>query len=79
MPDRVAMTERRLADRLLDLAVEAERLERLKRLEERFPELVRQAYRRGYLAGRASQRRGAPVAPSPEQTARGWVRKVCSK
>ena len=67
-----------LADQLLELAVEAEKLERLRRLEQRFPELVRQAYRRGYLAGRAAQRRGAPAASNPEAAARGWVRKVCA-
>jgi ribosomal protein L13 len=39
-------------------------------------EAVRAAYRRGYYAGRASQRRGAPAVPDPERHARGWIREV---
>jgi len=39
-------------------------------------EAVRAAYRRGYFAGRASQRRGAPAVPDPERHARGWIREV---
>ena len=39
-------------------------------------EAVRAAYRRGYYAGRASQRRGAPAVDDPERRARGWVREV---
>lgn len=37
---------------------------------------IREAYRRGYFAGRASERRGAPAVPDPECHARGWVREV---
>jgi hypothetical protein len=39
-------------------------------------EAVRAAYRRGYFAGRASQRRGAAVVADPERHARGWIREV---
>lgn len=39
-------------------------------------EAVRAAYRRGYFAGRASQRRGAAAVADPERHARGWVREV---
>jgi hypothetical protein len=39
-------------------------------------EAIRAAYRRGYFAGRASQRRGAPAVDDPERHARGWIREV---
>jgi hypothetical protein len=39
-------------------------------------ETVRAAYRRGYFAGRASQRRGAAEVADPERHARGWIREV---
>jgi hypothetical protein len=39
-------------------------------------EVVRAMYRRGYFAGRAARRRGAPAAVHPERHARGWVREV---
>lgn len=39
-------------------------------------EAIRAAYRRGYHAGRASQRRGAPAVDEPERHARGWIRKA---
>jgi hypothetical protein len=39
-------------------------------------EAVRAAYRRGYFAGRAAQRRGAPAVSDPERRARGWVREA---
>jgi hypothetical protein len=39
-------------------------------------EAVRAAYRRGYFAGRASQRRGAAEVADPERHARGWIREV---
>ena len=39
-------------------------------------EAVRAAYRRGYFAGRASQRRGAAAVDDPERHARGWIREV---
>jgi hypothetical protein len=37
---------------------------------------IRAAYRRGYHAGRAAQRRGAPAVDDPERHARGWIRKA---
>lgn len=37
---------------------------------------VREAYRRGYFAGRAAKRRGAAEVADPERHARGWVREV---
>jgi hypothetical protein len=37
---------------------------------------VREAYRRGYFAGRAAVRRGAAEVADPERHARGWVREV---
>ena len=39
-------------------------------------EAIRAAYRRGYFAGRASQRRGAPAVDDPERHARGWIREA---
>jgi hypothetical protein len=39
-------------------------------------EAIRAAYRRGYFAGRASQRRGAPAVDEPERHARGWIREA---
>ncbi len=39
-------------------------------------EAVRAAYRRGYFAGRASQRRRAAAVADPERRARGWIREV---
>jgi hypothetical protein len=42
-------------------------------------EAVRAAYRRGYFAGRASQRRGAAAIEDPERHARGWVREVLAE
>jgi hypothetical protein len=39
-------------------------------------ESVRAAYRRGYFAGRASERRGAAEVADPERHARGWIREV---
>jgi hypothetical protein len=44
--------------------------------QSRETETIREAYRRGYFAGRQSQRRGAPAVPDPERHARGWVREV---
>ncbi len=40
------------------------------------PQLVRLAYRRGYMTGRAAKRRGAPVNPSPEYATRGFLRQL---
>jgi hypothetical protein len=39
-------------------------------------EAIRAAYRRGYFAGRAAQRRGAPAIENPERHARGWIRQA---
>jgi hypothetical protein len=39
-------------------------------------EAIRAAYRRGYFAGRAAQRRGAPAVEDPERHARGWIREA---
>jgi hypothetical protein len=39
-------------------------------------ELLRQTYRRGYLAGRSAQRRGALHVTNPEVNARGWLREA---
>lgn len=39
-------------------------------------EAIRAAYRRGYFAGRAAQRRGAPAVDDPERHARGWIRQA---
>jgi len=39
-------------------------------------EAIRAAYRRGYFAGRAAQRRGAPAIEDPERHARGWIRQA---
>lgn len=41
-----------------------------------YREVVRKAYRRGYLAGRGAQRRGAPAVTNPERHARTWVREA---
>lgn len=43
---------------------------------EREADMIRRAYRRGYIAGRASQRRGAPAVTNPERAARTWVRET---
>lgn len=40
------------------------------------PRQIRDAYRRGYRAGRAAKRRGAPDIANPEVHARGWVRQA---
>ena len=48
----------------------------LDRLYAREAEIGRKLYRRGYLAGRAAQRRGAPLTTAPERYARGWARET---
>lgn len=37
-------------------------------------DVARRMYRRGYLAGRAAQRRGAALTTAPERHARGELR-----
>lgn len=39
-------------------------------------EVVRKAYRRGYIVGRNAKRRGDPVDPAPEKNARTFVREA---
>jgi hypothetical protein len=41
--------------------------------------IVRRAYRRGYLSGRAAQRRGAVAVTNPEKYARTWVREMVGR
>jgi hypothetical protein len=60
-------------------AVERERDEWRKRAEDaeaRQQDVARTMYRRGYLAGRASQRRGDPAVTNPERHARGEARRL---
>lgn len=49
---------------------------RLVEVTEREQDIVRRMYRRGYLAGRAAQRRGAPVVTNPERHARTELREM---
>lgn len=73
-----------LTEQMLNLAAAFEQLEqerdelarRLFRLEAIWPDKIRGSYRRGYLAGRSAQRRGAPAVTNPERSARGWVREA---
>jgi hypothetical protein len=39
-------------------------------------DIARRMYRRGYLAGRAAQRRGAPAITNPERHARTELREI---
>jgi hypothetical protein len=48
----------------------------LERLTTRSADIGRRLYRRGYLAGRAAQRRGAVRETAPERHARGWAREM---
>jgi hypothetical protein len=60
-------------------AVERERDEWRKRAEDaeaQQQEIARTMYRRGYLAGRSSQRRGDPAVTNPERHARGEARRL---
>ena len=43
---------------------------------ERERETARVMYRRGYLAGHAARRRGAPAVTNPERHARGELREL---
>lgn len=72
------------ASRLVDAIalLEAERdalLADNRQLREHEADMIRRAYRRGYLAGRAASRRGAPAVTNPERNARGWVRETLSQ
>lgn len=46
---------------------------------ERQTTIARRMYRRGYLTGRASVRRGAPAVSCPERYARGDVRQILTQ
>jgi hypothetical protein len=77
------MTDDALVDGLLGLMAERDRLEvEVAELRARLAlvpaeaDVVRRAYRRGYLTGRAAQRRGEPAVTNPERQARGWVRQA---
>ena len=60
-----------------ELELERDRLQaRVDTLERRQADIGRKLYRRGYLAGRAAQRRGAPLTTAPERHARGWAREA---
>lgn len=66
-----------LADAVALLEAERDALrDEVKRLREREVEIGRKLYRRGYLAGRAAVRRGAPRETAPERHARGWAREM---
>lgn len=42
-------------------------------------ELVRRTYRRGYVTGRSSVRRGQPASTAPERQARGETRTLLTE
>jgi hypothetical protein len=72
-----------MVDGLLRLMAERDRLEievaALRKKLAAVPaeaDVVRKAYRRGYMAGRESQRRGAEAVTNPERTSRGWLRQA---
>lgn len=66
-----------LADQVALLEAERDDLAaRVELLSGKLDGIVRKAYRRGYLTGRASQRRGAPQVTNPERHARTWVREA---
>lgn len=46
---------------------------------EREAEIARRMYRRGYHAGRASARRGAPAVTNPESAAQGELRDILDR
>jgi hypothetical protein len=64
----------RTSQDVLTLIDELER--RIRQQDHREAEVGRTMYRRGYLAGRAAQRRGAAVVPDPESRARGTAREM---
>lgn len=67
----------RLADHVSMLEDERDRLlVRVAELQRRQADVARRIYRRGYLAGRAAQRRGAPLTTAPERHARGELRQL---
>lgn len=47
-----------------------------RRYVEREAEIARTMYRKGYRAGRAAVRRGAPAVTNPERHARGDLRRM---
>lgn len=49
---------------------------RLAVVTEREQDIARRMYRRGYLAGRAAQRRGTPAVTNPERHARTELREI---
>lgn len=49
---------------------------RLVEVTEREQDIARRMYRRGYIAGRAAQRRGAPPITNPERHARTELREI---
>lgn len=52
---------------------------RLRNVDAAQAELARRMYRRGYLAGRAAARRGAPAETAPERHARGDLRRLLER
>jgi hypothetical protein len=59
--------------------LEAERAalaDRVRKLEGDQSDVARRMYRRGYLAGRSAQRRGAPAVTNPERLGRGETREL---
>lgn len=67
----------RLADAVALLEAERDHLAaRVRELEAHQSDVARRMYRRGYLAGRAAQRRGAPAVTNPERHARGEAREL---
>lgn len=66
-----------LAEQVARLQAERDELGALvARLYAHQAEVGRKLYRRGYLAGRAAQRRGAPSTSAPERHARGETREL---
>lgn len=64
-----------LAESVAVLEAERDQLAaRLAEVEQREQDIARRMYRRGYIAGRAAKRRGAPLVTNPERHARGEIR-----
>ena len=53
-----------------------EALARLAEAEKREQDIARRMYRRGYIAGRAAKRRGAPAVTNPERNGRRETREI---